>query len=410
MTINQAPNSMKVTSILNEIAGSLKVTTSILNEIAGSLVRSFSTTGTGEISLGKLCLRPLLLDAGGANRTHSLDSYCHPLGDFEESNNMESVEGRTRAADSISSGDDDSTANENNSVSDERYASLRNHQIRFEDAIDPTAERVYEVDKMDVVFGRGRGHQKHPGNIRMREIVEKYKTRYHSLNRKGKRKLAIAVHEEISEGGIRFLKKLNNEEIWVIVDFPIAMQKVAHTLRCRKSVLKQIAKEDGEVSPAASQDKPVARNEIDTTATIANGFPEGSSQGVAGASRITMSSPASSIVNLSILELEAQRMAALERYRKLAGLPPVLPPGMNYYEMVRREQLIRETALLQKMGDPILRNSSTSRSLSTASLAPFSTPLEASRPSVQNSKTDETSDATPGCSNICRSKKPTTTT
>eukprot|EP00980_Cylindrotheca_fusiformis_P018293 scaffold5966_cov118-Cylindrotheca_fusiformis.AAC.18 len=282
---------------------------------------------------------------------------------------MESVEGRTRAAGS-SSGDDDSTANssdENSSVSDERYTALRNHQIRFEDAIDPNAERVYEIDKMDVVFGRGRGHQKHPGNIRMREIVEKYKTRYHSLNRKGKRKLAIAVHKEISEGGIQFLKKLNNEEIWVIVDRPIAIQKVTHTLRCRKSVLKQMAKEDGEVSSAASQDRPVARNEIDATATIANGFAEGSSQGVAGVSSITgldfsnttMSPPATSIANVSIMELEAQRMAALERYRKLAGLPPVLPPGMNYHEMMLREQLIRDTALLQQMGDSVLMNPST---------------------------------------------------
>jgi hypothetical protein len=59
-----------------------------------------------------------------------------------------------------------------------RYAALRNHRIRFEDAIDPNAERVLDLRKDDIVFGRGRGFQNHPGNLRMREIIDKYKTQY----------------------------------------------------------------------------------------------------------------------------------------------------------------------------------------------------------------------------------------
>eukprot|EP00980_Cylindrotheca_fusiformis_P010359 scaffold2299_cov131-Cylindrotheca_fusiformis.AAC.46 len=297
---------------------------------------------------------------------------------------MESVEGSASTADTSSG--DESTKNR---ISEDRYAALRNHQIRFEDAIDPNAERIYEINKMDVVFGRGRLLQMHPGNIRMREIVEKYKTRYHLMNRKGKRKLAIAVHKKISKGGIRFLKRLDGEEVWVLVDYPIALQKVTHTLRCRKSVLKQMAKEDAMTSAAESQNNPLADNKIDAAAS-AEGSPR---DVVAGASSIaglgftnTMSQPPSSVSNVPTVKLETQRNVALERYRSLAGLPSVfLPPEMKYYEMARREQLIRETAQLQRMGDSLLAKSSINRSLS-------SKPLAVTPTKEQNSKIDESSD------------------
>ena len=40
-----------------------------------------------------------------------------------------------------------------------RYAALRNHRIRLEDAIDPDAERVSDIRKQDILFGRGKGFQ-----------------------------------------------------------------------------------------------------------------------------------------------------------------------------------------------------------------------------------------------------------
>ena len=62
-----------------------------------------------------------------------------------------------------------------------RYADLRHHKIRLEDAIDPNAERVYELKPNDIVFGRGKWCQRHPGNQRMRKITERYKIKYLSL-------------------------------------------------------------------------------------------------------------------------------------------------------------------------------------------------------------------------------------
>lgn len=48
-----------------------------------------------------------------------------------------------------------------------RYAALRNHRIRLEDAIDPDAERVSKIHKTDILFGRGKGFQNHPGVSRI---------------------------------------------------------------------------------------------------------------------------------------------------------------------------------------------------------------------------------------------------
>ena len=56
-----------------------------------------------------------------------------------------------------SSGDDkkrDSQSTESprfsNAEASRRYAALRNHSIRFEEAIDPNAERVNKLEKMDI--------------------------------------------------------------------------------------------------------------------------------------------------------------------------------------------------------------------------------------------------------------------
>jgi hypothetical protein len=163
--------------------------------------------------------------------------------DSEENKSKEGEQGEHPA-------DDTSSASDADSKTQERYAALRNHQIRFADAIDPNAERVHKLQKSDIVFGRGRGFQNHPGNQRMRDVIEKYKTQYHSLKRGGKHDLVDTVYKEITDGGGRFLKKLDGEDVWVVVDRPIALQKVSHTMRCRKSIIKQLDG-DGQVPEGA---------------------------------------------------------------------------------------------------------------------------------------------------------------
>jgi hypothetical protein len=264
--------------------------------------------------------------------------------------------------------DDTSSASDANSRTRERYAALRNHQIRFEDAIDPNAERVYKLNKSDVVFGRGRGSQDHSGNQRMRDMIEKYKTQYHSLKREGKRKLVESVYKEITYGGGRFLKKLDSEDIWVVVDRPIALQKVSHTMRCRKSIIENLDG-DGQVPEAAGRPSsmPVMKHSNITDAkTISNRYANPgpgvwslhgavARTSAAGFNPMNMLLPPS--VGNSLAGIEAQCLAALDRYRTLPGMAPVMPTGMGYYEMLRREQVIRDMMLYQQMGDAVVLNS-----------------------------------------------------
>jgi hypothetical protein len=63
--------------------------------------------------------------------------------------------------------------------------------------------------------------------------------------------------------------------------------------------------------------------------------------------------------------MEAQRLAVANRYSTIAGIPgmplgqtnaSVLPSSIEYYDIVRRGQLIREILLLQQIGNALRLN------------------------------------------------------
>jgi hypothetical protein len=275
------------------------------------------------------------------------------------------------------------TSKEDLSTEEARYSALRNHRIRFEDAIDPNAERVFKVHNQDIVFGRGKGFQNHPGNQRMREIIHKYKAGYRSLKRTKKRELVQSIYDELTEGGARFLKKLDDNGIWVKVDTPIALQKVSHTLRCRKE-LERVYELDAQGVSKMSRDGVFNGSRgclyIDPTQQAAlQGIIPNSAISIAAMSPSTSLGPLaggrnyplmgvmdplaacrlSSSFDRSIIALEAQRNAALQRYRALlTGVPAMggegmlsnsmaLSSGMDRLNMIRRGQLLQEMSLMQ---------------------------------------------------------------
>jgi hypothetical protein len=274
---------------------------------------------------------------------------------------------------------DTSSASDTNSKARESYAALRNQQIRFEDALDPDGERVYELHKSDVVFGRGRGFQDHTGNKRMRDMIEKYKTQYHSFNRAGKRTLVESVYKKITDGGGRFLKKLDGdygEVIWVVVNHHTALQKVSQYMRCKRSII-TLQDRDGQVPEAVGgpSSMPVKKNSnIANTNTISNGYANpgsgvGSLYGTVARTSVAGLNPMNNMLlppsgNTSLAGLEPRRLEALDRYRapSLAGLEPRRSAALDRhraassYEMLRREQVIRETMMYQQMIDSIARN------------------------------------------------------
>lgn len=85
----------------------------------------------------------------------------------------------------------------------------------------------------DVLFGRGKRFQNHPGNLRMRKIIRKYKKIYMAQKGQHKKRLVVEnAYNEIVSGGARFVKQSeDNKNEWVEVMMHEALEKVAHTIR-----------------------------------------------------------------------------------------------------------------------------------------------------------------------------------
>lgn len=106
---------------------------------------------------------------------------------------------------------------------------------------------VKEPLKSDILFGRGNKPQKHPGNRRMRRIIDKHALLFHSQPKEGKKKIAQQVYDEVMKGGPRFLKRVDDQpHAWIVVDNITAMGKINHALRCRKNANRLISKSRGD--------------------------------------------------------------------------------------------------------------------------------------------------------------------
>ena len=188
----------------------------------------------------------------------------------------------------------------------------------------------------------------------MREIVEKYKIKYHTLRRIEKQDLIQTVYLELTEGGARFLKKLDKDETWVNVDRPVALQKVSHTLRCRKGVLDKVMNNQTNTPPnklvAAGMSQQQQRLLPTTLAGLHASFNH-----VSGGISPSLEAQRLNATN-SLPSLETQRMAALERFRALTTMPFLSPPTapqvqvpnlMDHYNNLKREQIMREFMIQQ---------------------------------------------------------------
>ncbi|CAJ1952284.1 unnamed protein product [Cylindrotheca closterium] len=122
----------------------------------------------------------------------------------------------------------------------DQYTALRNHRMSFQDAVDINAERVDKASQQDVIFGRGKSLQDHPGNQRMRQITNKYNNLYRTLPKSQKRDLVETVYKEIVNNGARFLTKAPNTTHYLLVDVEVALQKISNSLRCMKKHKRQL--------------------------------------------------------------------------------------------------------------------------------------------------------------------------
>lgn len=76
----------------------------------------------------------------------------------------------------------------------------------------------------DVLLGRGRKIQHHPGNNKFRAFLEDYSDEYDNAARNKRRKLCVHLRRVLAGRGIRFLEE--SKGVWVESDFQEAEKKI----------------------------------------------------------------------------------------------------------------------------------------------------------------------------------------
>jgi hypothetical protein len=85
----------------------------------------------------------------------------------------------------------------------------------------------------DVLFGRGKPVQEHPGNLALGVLIESLLVRYNACNGKKMKQLVTQeVINKIKSRGGKFIKQVDG--VWVDVDEQTAREKVSHTFRNKK--------------------------------------------------------------------------------------------------------------------------------------------------------------------------------
>ena len=97
--------------------------------------------------------------------------------------------------------------------------------------------------KYDVIIGRGKNIDAHPGNIQFRKVLrEKYMQEYEKASKFRKTELAERIIHDLTESNIRFLKMDGashgkgasdgiDTEPWIEVDFSTIREKIGRTFR-----------------------------------------------------------------------------------------------------------------------------------------------------------------------------------
>jgi hypothetical protein len=95
--------------------------------------------------------------------------------------------------------------------------------------VEPTAS--------DILLGRGKSSQNHPGNIRFRQLIESKRPEYERAKVLEKTLIAERIVQSIRDLSGRFLRQTGN--YWEEVDFDTARDKVAHAFRDNRRKQKQ---------------------------------------------------------------------------------------------------------------------------------------------------------------------------
>jgi hypothetical protein len=93
----------------------------------------------------------------------------------------------------------------------------------------------------DILLGRGKPYQHHPGNEAMRRLVEQHKDNYNSLPRDKRGVVANMLMCQLQDVGARFLKRDDTVKNggWEVAQGSEAYEKLCHALRAKASLKKK---------------------------------------------------------------------------------------------------------------------------------------------------------------------------
>jgi len=90
---------------------------------------------------------------------------------------------------------------------------------------------IHEPYETDVLFGRGRHHRDHPGNVKMQLLVDIHRDAYYKADRDGKTSITTSIVRIIKAGGGRFIKRDKDQNRWEEVEDESARHKIGHAMR-----------------------------------------------------------------------------------------------------------------------------------------------------------------------------------
>ena len=99
--------------------------------------------------------------------------------------------------------------------------------------VSSTSTATLRPSEADVLFGRGRGMSKHPGNARFRKIIDQHVPQYEKAGKYEKTSIAENIVRIIKESEGRFLR-LGKSGEWEHVSDEAARNKVSHAFRARR--------------------------------------------------------------------------------------------------------------------------------------------------------------------------------
>jgi hypothetical protein len=102
-------------------------------------------------------------------------------------------------------------------------------RLRKQEESRDNVERIVLPGTYDVLLGRGKPLQKHPGNLRYHHIIESHQDRYEKAMKLEKTMISKWIVQNMKESGGRFFKQ--DEAGWVEIDDDAARYKVSHTFR-----------------------------------------------------------------------------------------------------------------------------------------------------------------------------------